>query len=127
MDKFLNRLPIELGKEIFSYLLPNIDTITFQSPVKRCYHDYCNSKYENAYINKQIYENEEGYYLSRICKKNGKHRYYITQQMDDVMEVESNDYSYNMYMYEYRSKYVGKNLKTALLTLLYDYKNIMKY
>ena len=120
MDNFIRRLPSVLGQEIFSYLLPNPKDITYVTPKKRCYHDYCNIKYETAFINKKKCENEQGFYLSRINKKNGKHRYYITYEMIDVMEVESNDRCYNMYMYEYRSKYVGKNIEIALLTLLYD-------
>ena len=41
------------------------------------------------------------------------------------MEIESNDRHYNMFMYEYRSKYVGKDLGVALLRLFYDCKDIM--
>ena len=120
MDILIKHLPPELGKEIFSYLLPNSKDIVFVTPKKRCYHDYCNDKYENAFINNMLFENEQGYYLSRISKKNGKYRYYITHEMVDVLELESNERYYNMYMYEYKSTYVGKNMEIALLTLLYD-------
>ena len=75
MDAFIQRLPRELGQEIFGYLLPKIQDVTFVKPMKRCFHDYCNHQYENAYIKDESCENSAGYYLSRIPKKNGKNRY----------------------------------------------------
>jgi hypothetical protein len=127
MENFLKQLPPEIGKEIFSYLLPDTADLLFVVPHKRCYHDYCNHRYERAFINRQLCENHQGHYLSRIPKKNGKHRYYITYEMEDVLETEHNERIYNQYMYEYRSKYVGKNLKSALLTLFYEHKNLTDY
>jgi bifunctional N-acetylglucosamine-1-phosphate-uridyltransferase/glucosamine-1-phosphate-acetyltransferase GlmU-like protein len=63
-------------------------------------------------------KNNKGMFLSRISKKNNKHRYYITEEVIDVMEVEYNDSVINMYHYEYNSKYVGKNIDEALIKLL---------
>ena len=121
MDAAIQRLPRELGQEIFSYLLPDTKNIVFMKPVKRCFHDYCNHRYEHAYINEESCENPQGYYLSRIPKKNGKHRYYITKEIEDVMEVESNERFYNMFMYDYESKYVGKDLVKAIIALFYTF------
>ena len=119
MDDFIRNLPAFIGKEIFSYILPDPKDITFIK-FKGCYNlDYYNPRYEKAYFNDYLCENEDNKYLSRIFKKNGKHRYYISHQLEDVMETEYNDRIYNMYMYEYKSIYVGKDLESALLELFY--------
>jgi uncharacterized protein YpiB (UPF0302 family) len=46
------------------------------------------------------------------------HRYYITKMIIDTVEVEYNDSVINMNYYEYKSKYVGKNIDEALIKLL---------
>ncbi len=117
MNELIKKLPPYIGKEILSYLIPNIEDINFIK-YKGCYNlDYYNPKYEKGYINNNLCENND-YYLSRISKKNGKHRYYISRQYEDVMETEYNDRIYNLYMYEYKSYYIGKNLEIALQELL---------
>jgi hypothetical protein len=85
--------------------------------------DYYSPKYEKALLHGDLCEHE-GCYLSRIPKKNNKHRYYITYRMEDVLETEYFDRPCNIYMYEYRSAYVGKDLETALLTLYYTQENV---
>jgi hypothetical protein len=67
--------------------------------------------------NKQL-QNDKGLFLSRISKKNNKHRYYITKEIIDQVEIEYNDSVINMNYYEYKSKYVGKNIDKALIKLL---------
>ena len=51
-------------------------------------------------------------------KKNNKHRYYVTTEIIDTIEVEYNDSVIEMNYYEYKSKYVGKNIDDALLHLI---------
>jgi glycine/serine hydroxymethyltransferase len=77
-------------------------------------------KYEIAYYNNIEMVNPNGLFLSRIYKKNGKHRYYITKEIVDTIEVDYSDRCIELFCYEYSSKYVGKNLKQAILQLLYD-------
>jgi hypothetical protein len=67
--------------------------------------------------NKQV-QNDKGLFLSRISKKNNKHRYYITNLIIDPVEIEYNDSIINMNYYEYKSKYVGKSIDKALIKLL---------
>ena len=83
------------------------------------------SKYETAAMNKKTIENKRGVFLSRIPKKNGKHRYYLSQRV--VTDSHCNgcgeancrsDYcGSNIYEYGFVSKYVGKDLHSALLEL----------
>jgi hypothetical protein len=119
LDDFVRRLPVELGREIFSFLIPATKDIRFCNKRIRS-GAYCSysEKYENAFAGKDLLKNEKGFYLSRINKKNGKHRYYITEEMVDVIHVEHNDELRPLYMYEYYSKYVGKNIEKALVSLL---------
>ena len=117
-DTLIKSLPSYIGREIFSYLLPKKEDVTFIKNDFRRNNDYYHPRYEKALLNGYLFENN-GYYLSRIPKKNGHHRYYISHKMEDVLETEYNDRSYNIYMYEYRSVYIGKNLENAILTLYY--------
>jgi hypothetical protein len=120
LDDFLRRLPVELGREIFSFLIPDPNNLRFCNKRTRS-GAYCShsEKYENAFIGKDLLKNKDGLYLSRINKKNGKHRYYITEEMVDVIHVEHNDELRPLYMYDYYSKYVGKKIEKALVLLLF--------
>ena len=51
-------------------------------------------------------------------KKNNKHRYYVTTEIIDTNEVEYNDSVIEMDYYEYKSKFVGKDIDDALLHLI---------
>ena len=104
-------LPTEIRKEITTFLIPASNNIIF-------YVSSYSSRYEKAFIGNKLVKNNKGMFLSRISKKNNKHRYYITKEIIDVMEVEYNDSLINMYYYEYKSKYVGKNIDNALIKLL---------
>uniref|UniRef100_A0A6C0IBI8 Uncharacterized protein n=1 Tax=viral metagenome TaxID=1070528 RepID=A0A6C0IBI8_9ZZZZ len=121
-DTLMKALPACIGREIFSYLLPNKADITFVQYRPFGNQDYYSPKYEKALLHGDLCEHD-GCYLSRIPKKNNKHRYYITYRMEDVLETEYFDRPCNIYMYEYRSAYVGKDLETALLTLYYTQEN----
>ena len=124
MNDLIKNLPRELTKEIFSFLIPDVRKITFVKAERGYYYDYSNDRYENAYVNDELCKNEKGYYLSRIPKKNGKHRYYITCAIDDVVERECNERLHTIFMCEYESTYVGKNIEYALLVLLYTLEHL---
>jgi hypothetical protein len=108
----------DIGREILSFLIPEPKSVEFYKHSPNTFNNAYSSKYERAYANNKLLENKNGKYLSRISKKNGKYRYYITKVMIDENEVEHNDRMVSVYYYDYVSTYVGKNLETALLSLL---------
>ena len=81
--------------------------------------------YEIAFIGNERVENEKGIYLSRIPKKNGKSRYYLTREECKSycrgcdMEGCSSHSCRGGYYYEYTytSKYIGNDLEIALDSL----------
>ena len=111
-------LPREIKREITTFLIPPSNNIIFNTITSNSYVSSYSSRYEKAFIGNKTVKNNKGMFLSRISKKNNKHRYYITKEVIDVMEVEYNDSVINMYHYEYNSKYVGKNIDEALIELL---------
>ena len=115
--KCLSVLPKEIENEIMSFLIPSTNKIIFRKPPRKFGNTSISEKYENAYIDNQLVENEKGLYLSRIPKKNGKHRYYITHEDVDVMHVEHGDSWREIYWYDYSSKYAGKSIDGALIKL----------
>jgi hypothetical protein len=113
-----SNLPIEIKKEITTFLIPASNSIIFNTISSNSYISNYSSRYEMAFIcNKQV-QNDKGWFLSRISKKNNKHRYYITKLIIDLVEVEYNDSVININYYEYKSKYVGKSIDEALVKLL---------
>lgn len=117
-DYFIINNSTDVGREILSFLIPESKNVIFQRYSTNGYNNAYSPKYERAFVNNKLVCNDDGLYLSRISKKNGKHRYYITEVIIDENEVEHNDRTVSVYYYEYLSKYVGKNLETALLALL---------
>ena len=134
LDNFLEKispniakLPLCIENEIFSFLLPDISTIKFGV----INNEDSSDKYKTAYSinNGYIIKNKKGLILCRIEKKNGKHRYYITN-VTRVSTCDScNSTSCNgrycrgglSTEYFYDSKYIGKNLNYALLQLFYTF------
>lgn len=114
----LQSYPIDITREITRFLIPDSKNIIFKIISANSYVSSYSSRYEKAFIDNKIVKNGKGIFLSRISKKNNKHRYYITEETKDVIEVEYNDRLINSYYYEYRSKYVGKNLDEALIKLM---------
>ncbi len=111
-------LPREIKREISTFLIPASKNIIFNTISSNSYVSNYSSRYEKAFIGNKQVQNDKGLFLSRISKKNNKHRYYITKMIIDTVEVEYNDSVINMNYYEYKSKYVGKNINKALIKLL---------
>ncbi len=116
IGSFIN-LPEYMVKEIFTFLIPDSSTIRFCVYEKTKPDCYYSLKYEMAFIGENIIKNSKGLFLTRIFKKNGKHRYYITEEFADCIHVEHNERIYPQYMYEYTSKYCGKDIDDALFRL----------
>ena len=113
-----SNLPIEIRKEITTFLIPASNNIIFNTIKSIRYVSSYSSRYEKAFIGDKIVQNNKGMFLSRLSKKNKKHRYYITKLIIDSMEVEYNDSVINMNYYDYKSIYVGKSIDKALIKLL---------
>ena len=114
---YSKKLPRYLDKEVLSFLIPPVSEISFVKHQKTDFNSYSH-RYDIAYYQNKIIKNKKGLYLSRIAKPNGKHRYYITEDDIDVIEVENNDRYYDIYYYDYNSRYIGKELEQALLILM---------
>lgn len=132
LTKRIKDLPTEMSREIFSYLIPDPDEIEFRKEKPRSNYSSYSPKYEAAFYRNvkimtvvgEIIENldmedHEHYYLSRILKNNGKHRYYITKEVIDCIQVEYGDREVDVFYYDYISKYVGKDLPRALMQVMY--------
>ena len=120
INDYMKRIPTEIGNEILSYLIPEPSNIIFCREYPKSNYNAYSSKYELAYIGNKKIQNKQNHYLSRIWKKNGKHRYYITKEIVDSIEMEVNDRYLNVYYYEYFSTFVGKNINYALIRLLFS-------
>lgn len=116
LDQHIETLPPFIGKEIFGFIIPDPSSVTFVPT---------HSKYETATIDNKKVDNNKGMFLSRIPKKNGRHRYYLTLEVviDSYCTGCGNEkcYSYycggTVYDYGFVSKYVGKDLHNALFEL----------
>lgn len=127
LDLHINNLPPFIGKYIFSFLIPDEDSIEFGS-YKKTQRDNSgySLRYEVAFYDNRLLENFRGLYLSRIKKANGKHRYYLTTECQTHycqgcgMEGCRSEYCRGGWEYEkwYESKYVGRELENALFKLL---------
>ena len=135
MDIFVKRikaLPVEMTREIFSFLIPDPDKIVFRNERPCSSYNSYSPKYEVAFFQNikivaniitdtdSYYSVYDDYYLCRIAKKNGKHRYYITKELVDVIQMEDyNGREIDIFHYDYVSKYIGKNLTRALFEVIY--------
>jgi hypothetical protein len=113
-----NNLPLDIINEIKTFLIPPSNRIIFTTMSSNSYVSSYSSRYEKAFIGNKMVQNDRGMFLSRISKKNNKHRYYVTTEIIDTIEVEYNDSVIEMDYYEYKSKFVGKNIDDALLHLI---------
>jgi len=125
-NHYIWRLPPYIGKEIFSFLIPDSSAITF----RECYNnrvDNYSDKYEIAFMGDKMIQNAKGKYLSRIGKKNGKHRYYFTEEREERIcdgcgssRCRSEYCGRDETTYYLISKYAGKNIDACLLSLLVE-------
>jgi hypothetical protein len=125
----IKNLPTEMSREIFSFLIPDPDKVEFKKENPCSSYNSYSAKYEVAYFKKKKIltnmsndiENIDHYYLTRIAKKNGKHRYYNTRELVDVIQVEYGDREVDIFHYDYISKYIGKDLVKALFEVVYSF------
>jgi len=143
LNNYIKNLPTDITKEIFYFIIPSSLHITFKRNNRKNImnnrnndhnipsHYYCDinisDKYEVALLEDSVDYYEDGYinpnklYLFRIPKKNGKHRYYITEMIwYRLVEEDSDNRPVYRSDYKYISKYVGKNIDYALLLLMTD-------
>jgi hypothetical protein len=127
LDLYMKKIPTFVGKYIFSFLIPDPESVEF-GDYKRTRRDdsgYC-LKYDVAFRGNILLENFKGMYLSRIKKTTGKHRYYLTTEhyahicQGCGMEGCRSLYCRGGWEYDkwYESKYVGKDLENAMCALL---------
>jgi hypothetical protein len=127
LPKRMKDLPMEMSREIFSFLIPDPNKVEFKTERPCSSYNSYSAKYEVAFVNKKKIltnmdndDNIDNYYLTRIAKKNGKHRYYITRELVDCIQVEYGDREVDIFHYDYISKYIGKDLIRALFEVIYS-------
>lgn len=126
LETFVSKLPAEIGREIFQFLLPPSTVIPDSNEIEyyKYYpsvNDAYNSRYETAFVDDCRVENGKGAFLSRISKPNGKHRYYISQSNEVLTnqdEMRMDHRAGPEYVRYYKSRYVGHNMDLAILALL---------
>jgi hypothetical protein len=126
IDRLIGELPTDVGKEVFKFIIPESNKLVFRKHSVYSNNRAYNPKYEVAFVNDRLVKSEKGPYLSRIWKKNGKHRYYLTNEVEEYTcdgcgksECRSQFCRGGLeYTYYYESKYVGKNVDVALIQLL---------
>ena len=124
----IKNLPNEMSREIFSYLIPDPDKVVFKKERPCSSYNSYSGKYmvcffKNIKIRSNMsteIENIDHSYLTRIAKKNGKHRYYLTREVVDCIQVEYGDREVDIFHYDYVSKYIGKDLMRALFYVIYS-------
>jgi hypothetical protein len=127
LDYYIGRLPKYIGKEIFKFVIPDANTISFREDYNPNGADNYGYKYKVAFVGDKLLKNDCGKYLSRIMKKNGKHRYYITEEYEISLcngcgsPKCRSDYCGSDITDNYvRSKYISKDIDISLLTLLFN-------
>jgi|LauGreDrversion4_2_1035121.scaffolds.fasta_scaffold01618_10 hypothetical protein len=127
LDVYMKMIPKCVGRYIFSFLIPNEESVEFgdYGQTQRDSSGY-SRRYEVAFYDNRLLENFRGLYLSRIKKTNGQHRYYLTTEKTTYYcngcgsESCRSEYCRGGWEYDkwYESKYVGKELDNALFKLL---------
>jgi hypothetical protein len=117
ISEMLDKLPKCLMKEVFRYVVPSEEDIYFYKYNHTSEFSRYNPKYESARFISDGYpvSNHQKFMLSRIAKKNGKYRYYITRAYTETDGYDSEGYPERKCCYE--SRYIGKDLNAALLFL----------
>lgn len=133
LDNYIKKLPSEIGREIFSFIIPRSLDIIFYDYIKYIednsvfyegipqsyYTGYAyRNTYKIGYLGNNLLQNKNGLFLSRIFNKNGKHRYYITKELLDCREDEdSNGRICDYFYFRYISKYIGNDIDYSLILL----------
>ena len=125
LECIIQLLPEEIKREILYFIIPDSRTITFRNYLYYQGSYLYNKNYDVAYININIIKNKNGWYLYRILKKNGKHRYYLRKEFEKWYCYDCGEYYCNsktccgkpVYEFYYQSIFVGKNIDNALLEL----------
>jgi len=124
MTCIIGKLPECIEKEILHFIIPDSNSIQFRRESPQM---WVNRLYEIAFIGDSIVQNKKEVYLSRLYKKNGKHRYYLTKKTFDysICRGCGSECCYSRGcrggyddFYSYKSIYVGKNINKALIDLL---------
>ena len=137
LNQYMREIPEVLGNEIFKYICPTERDVRFNEYNVSTHMTNYSDRYQVAYgsATSQMYsmlhivKNKNKIFLSRIFKKNGKHRYYFTRETktticDDCDSPTCNSrYCGGSYMHEaiYSSTYAGKDLNLALIILFTQY------
>jgi len=144
--QLIHQLPAVIVKDIFDYVIqniPNSDKIKFRNSYiyKENYEESIeiehHNKYMAAFIDDERVANKDGLYLARLCKRNiykknkskkdNIYKYYLIKEYktaycegcgvrDCYSEYCRGGFDVN---YHLTSKYVGKNIDYALLSLFY--------
>ena len=125
-DVLLDSLPGDIKKVIFYFIIPEPSTVRFLKKPLNFYADSYSNKYDVAFVNNKVIKNEKGEYLSRIAKKNGKHRYYATREIESGYCNECGSESvyrccknrnirHDIY---YNNKHLGKDRDSAFIKLM---------
>lgn len=125
LDYYIGRLPPYIGKEIFKFVMPDANTITFRENYNPSGAYNYSNKYKVAFIGNKPLKNDDGKYLSLLMTKNGKHRYYITEEYEistcngcGSLKCHSDycgrDFTENFV----RSKYISKDIDISLLNFI---------
>lgn len=127
MSLFLSilALPAELIREIKTFIVYDSATIEFRYGQVYCNQPY-SMQYKSAFIGDKLVKITNGFYLARIHKKNGKHRYYLSKLHEErTCDCCGKERCFSYYCrespeydYWYESKYVGKDINRALLELV---------
>ena len=143
LNSLIHKLPEVIVKDIFNYVIPSSDKILFRNSYiyKENYEESIetddHNKYLAAFIDNERVANKDGIYLVRLCKKNiykknkskkdDIYKYYLIKEYKKtycggcgVRDCYS-EYCRGGFDIEYylNSKYVGKNIDIALLSLFY--------
>ena len=127
----IQKLPEDIRRVIFSFIISDSLDIKFRIHQINIYNEEYSRKYQVAFIGDKYVENNNGQFLSRISKPNGKHRYYLSSeyQTSFCQDCGKNTYLLDYcrdsidcrdnieYQYHFNTKYIGKNIDIALLEL----------
>jgi hypothetical protein len=120
-ENLLKKIPKEIGKEIFSFLIPDPTKIIFHTIQENetCLPSY-SQRYQKAYIENELVENQTGKYLCRMKNPDGNHTFYIAEEYIDVVLINQDNIEYPLYSFDTISTYVGKNMEDALFQLFFE-------